>query len=411
MAGAAGPAAAGPLGDLIDEALRSHPAAQAQQARAGAAQAEVEGARWQFWPTPYANVDLAGAGQRGDRSVTSLGVRQPLWTGGRLTAQLDRSRAGADAAQAQQEQTRLQLAMRMVQGYGEWRAAQLKLQALSRGIAVHERMVAQVTRRMQEGQASQSDQTLAQGRLASLQADQAATQTQLRVALARLSQLAGRNVDGAALARQPEPPQPWEAALPALLDRVQATSPLLAQYRALAQAEAATLAQRKAELLPELQLRVERQQGNLNVPGVGGANVVALGLSTNFGPGLSNRAAIEAAASRHAAALADLQAQSRDVSEQVMTDHATLEQAAARRQALRAAIESADQVRDSWDRQYLAGRKTWQDLLGSAREKVQVETQWADLEAAQLVASWRLHLLANGVAAAVEAARGGEGAR
>ena len=47
----------------------------------------------------------------------------------------------------------------------------------------------------------------------------------------------------------------------------------------------------------------------------------------------------------------------------------------------------------SWSRQYLAGRKTWQDLMNSVREEVQLRAQIADFDAAQLIASWRLALL------------------
>jgi adhesin transport system outer membrane protein len=75
-----------------------------------------------------------------------------------------------------------------------------------------------------------------------------------------------------------------------------------------------------------------------------------------------------------------------------MTDHALLVSSQSRRQALQTSADLADQVLASWDRQYLAGRKTWQDLMNSAREQVQAQAQLADLDGSQLVASWRLAL-------------------
>ena len=75
-----------------------------------------------------------------------------------------------------------------------------------------------------------------------------------------------------------------------------------------------------------------------------------------------------------------------------MTDHATLITTQSRRLALQTSAELSDRVLASWDRQYLSGRKTWQDLMNSAREQVQVQAQLADLEGTQLVASWRLAL-------------------
>jgi adhesin transport system outer membrane protein len=84
--------------------------------------------------------------------------------------------------------------------------------------------------------------------------------------------------------------------------------------------------------------------------------------------------------------------------EQILTDHALLVQAGTRSQALQQAAELAEQVLASSDRQYLTGRKTWQDLMNSAREQVQAQLQLVDLEVLQLVASWRLALLTSGLA-------------
>lgn len=397
-------ASAGDLRTLIADALRTHPSARAQQALAGAAQAGVEGARWQFWPTPYVNVESAAGGSAaypGDRSVATVGIRQPLWTGGRLEAGLERAQANAQAASAAQEQTRLQLALRVTQSYGEWRAAHLKLQAYEKGVQIHEELLARVVRRVEQGHSALSDQVLAEGRLASLQADLANARVQERIALTRLSQLLGRPVDAAALRDAQASRQAPQAPLPVLVEHAIAVSPALAQQRALAEAERATVSERRAELRPELQLRLERQQGSFSTPNAGGNNVAVIALSSRFGAGLSSLAGVDEAQARHAAALAEAEVQSREVTEQVMADHALLVQSQARRDALRAAIDRSQLVRESWDRQFQVGRKTWQDLMSSAREQVQVEAQWADLEAAQLVASWRLALMTQGVAAAL----------
>ncbi|WP_066342766.1 TolC family protein [Azohydromonas lata] len=406
LAGAVRPAAASELAALMAEALEGHPAAQVQRERADAAHADEDAARWQFWPTPHASVDGAWAGNsvlyRGDRAATAIGLTQPLWTGGRLTARLQRSQAGSAAAQASQQLAQLQLALRVAQGYGDWWAARLKLDALDKALAEHERLLALVTRRVEQGQSARADQLLAQERLASLRADLGGAQVQQRVALGRLSQLVGRALDGAALAAPAQPPLSVDASLGAVLQRVQAASPLLALYRAQADAEAATVAERKAERWPELRLRAERLHGNLSSPGVGGSSVVALSLSSSFGAGLSQQSAIAAATSRQAAALAEADAQWRELAEQVTADHALLLQSADRREALRAAAELSEQVRQAWDRQFLAGRKSWQDLMNAARDQVQTEIQWADFDAAQRVASWRLGLLADGLPATLD---------
>lgn len=391
---------------LIGEALRTHPVTQAQRARAQAAHAGVESARWQFWPTPYVNVDNANAGRSsaayaGDSTVTTLGVRQPLWTGGRLTAGLDRAQAGEAAALASSELARQQLALRVTQAYGEWWAAQLKARAYATGRDVHQRLLEQVARRVEEGQSARSDRVLAEGRLASVQADLASAQAQSLVSLSRLSQLVGRPLQASDLADAGGNLPILSAPVEELLTQAREASPALAQYRAQADAEQATVEERRADVWPEVSVRVERQRGNFSQSGTSGANVVMLGLSSRFGAGLSTRSGIEEARGRHAAALAEVEVQARDLAEQVMADHALLQQSAPRRAALQAAIGASDEVRESWDRQFQVGRKTWQDLMASAREQVQIEAQLADVEAARLVSAWRLLVLCRGVDAAL----------
>jgi outer membrane protein, adhesin transport system len=61
-----------------------------------------------------------------------------------------------------------------------------------------------------------------------------------------------------------------------------------------------------------------------------------------------------------------------------------------RLQALNASMEATVQVSESYDRQFLAGRKTWIDVMNAARELTQTQIQIADILSAQTVASWRL---------------------
>jgi adhesin transport system outer membrane protein len=96
-----------------------------------AAQAGVAGARWQFFPTPslsFEKVDAASSdpSYRGDQQVSTVGVRQPLWTGGRLTGNLAKAEAQELASRAELEGTRQQLALRVLQAYADAIASQAK---------------------------------------------------------------------------------------------------------------------------------------------------------------------------------------------------------------------------------------------------------------------------------------------
>lgn len=389
------------LARLIQAAQASHPSVRSQQALLAAAEAGVESARWQYFPTPSISVQTASVGQGdtqygGDRSVTVLALSQPLWTWGRLDAGQERARAQRDAALAGQDEARLGIALRLVQAWGEWQSAQLRLEAIEAGMRLHERLLRQVQRRLEEGQAAASDFGLAEGRLAGVRADRVQARLQEASARERLALLSGQPLPAGALAL------PSESELSAIsggdatgwLDRIEDASPVLARLRAQWRQQQASVAELEARLKPEISARLETQRGNFSVAGAAPQTRAFIGIASQFGPGLSSLSVVTEALRRLESAQAELEAQRLALAEQVATDRQLLAVAPARRAELARAIGSAGSVLQSWDRQYLAGRKTWQDLMGAAREQVQAQVQLAEFDAATLVAAWRLALLA-----------------
>ena len=387
---------------LIREAIASHPAAQSASLQQAAARAGLAGARWQYWPTPSVSVENARVGAvdsayQGDSTVSVLRLQQPLWNGGRLAAGVDRAEAGVGAGQAAFDEVRLQLALRVVQAYGDWLGAQLKTLANEKSQSAHEGLQARVRRRIEQGVSAESDGVLARQRLQALVADLALSRSQQAIALARLGQLIGHAPDGVALVADQALPKPLSDDLTELLAQARAASPALQKARAQTGVLAAALAERRAELSPEVYLRLERQYGNFSLRSGAAENRVFIGLSSRFGAGLSNLSAIAAARAQVEAAEADEQVQARALAEQVLADHALAASAEARLAALRGSLQSAAEVGQAYDRQFLAGRKSWLDVMNAARELTQTELSLADTLSAQMVLRWRLALSVRGL--------------
>jgi adhesin transport system outer membrane protein len=72
-----------------------------------------------------------------------------------------------------------------------------------------------------------------------------------------------------------------------------------------------------------------------------------------------------------------------------------------RRVSLVAGLRSIQAMVASWDRQFLAGRKTWVEVMNAARELAQAQTTLAEVDAGYVTATWRLAVLSEGVAAIV----------
>ena len=408
---AAGSVHAQVLEQLIASALASHPSAQGQRALVQSAEAGVDSARWQFYPTPSVSVETANASAadrlyQGDNRVSTLRLQQPLWTGGRLTAGMDKAAAGLVVSQASLEEVRLQLGLRVVQTYGDWLSAHLKTLANEKSLATHVRLREQVKRRLTEGASAESDLTLAVTRLESISADVTAARAQAEVALARLGQLLGSPVDSALLAQAVAAPRDLANAgrtgVQALLEVALGINPTVAKAQAQARVQEAVIGERRADLMPEVYARIERQYGDYNVANGAPQNRLFIGLTSRFGAGLSSLSNVEAARTQHAAALTEIEAQSRTVSEQVLADYALGLSAASRMVSIQASLRAAEDVSASYDRQFLAGRKSWLDVMNAARELAQTETQLADLQSTQIVVTWRLAAYTRGIDAVTE---------
>ena len=403
------------LPQLIATVLATHPAVQGQRAQLQSAQAGVDSARWQFYPTPSVSVETAAAGAsdrlyQGDRLVTTLRLQQPLWSGGRLGAGTDKAEATLAATQATLDDTRLQLGLRVLQAYVDWWGAQAKVQALANSLYTHEQLRRQVLRRRQEGASAQSDLVQAVARLEAVSAEAAAARAQGEVALARLGQLLGGTVDAAALAAglaaTPAAPRPIvvnPVVNPAaLLAQAADINPAVRKAQAQERVQEAVVRERRADLRPEVYARLERQYGNYNLASGGPADRLFIGMSSRFGAGLSTQSNLEAAQSQLLAAAAEVQAQLHTLAEQLAADHAQALSVAGRVAYVKAALAAGEDVSASYDRQFLAGRKSWLDVMNAARELAQTETQLAELQATELLLSWRLLAYTRGIDALTE---------
>jgi adhesin transport system outer membrane protein len=375
---------------------------QVQSAQQQVAEQDLQGARLQFLPTPAIAVEKARVSDSdiayaGDSTVSTLSLQQPLWSGGRLLAGVHKAKADVRSNRAAVEEARLQLAIQVVQTYGDFFAAQLKADAQQKSLATHQRLQTQVQRRIEQGASADSDLTLAMTRLNSVASDNAVSQAQRDIAVIKLTQLLGQPLTADALGMLVVAPRPLNADIAAMLLQAQSLNPSVQKLQAQADAQTSVIAERRANLSPEIYMRAERQYGNFADSNTESENRLLLGLSSQFGAGFSSISTIKSAKWQRQAALAQVEEQKLAVSEQVLADYALATSLTQRLSQLSDSLTAAGQVSASYDRQFLAGRKTWIDVMNAARERAQIEIQLAELRASLLVASWRLAMVTQGV--------------
>jgi adhesin transport system outer membrane protein len=152
-------------------------------------------------------------------------------------------------------------------------------------------------------------------------------------------------------------------------------------------------------LSPQLNLRVERQWGNHNIINADTENRVFLELSSSFGAGLSIFSKIERAKLEERSILLDLETQNKKTITEFENDWLSYQSLSKQNKLLESALLTAQKIQRSWYRQFLAGRKQWQDVMNSIREVAQLKAQIANTVSESLLVSWRLAIRIKGVGA------------
>lgn len=389
-------ASANSLVNIIKEAIDTHPAVQTQLANNEAAQSNVDVAKWQYYPTPSVSVEQANASSKdlsyqGDDKVSIIRLQQPVWTGGRLSGGLDKAEAEYQSSISAIEETKQSLALQATQAYGEWLGATLRLEASQKSVNTHRKLKEQIGRRLEQGLSPDSDLTLASSRLAQAEADQAAAFTQQASALAKLAQLLGRELTTQDLS--PIDAYPVTESSRDLIKQALNNSPTKQKLTYTALASKAEMEVQSSSLYPEVYVRAEQQYGNYVYSGTEPVGRIFVGVQSSFGAGLSSVSRVEAARAKIKAAESELVTNERTINEQITTEWSNVKNVKARLVSLRLAQKASEEIRESWDRQFVTGRKSWLDVMNAAKELAQTELQLAEAQASLIVSSWRIAIL------------------
>ena len=384
------------LFDALSQALQTHPSVLTQMRQVEVSRSDRRVAQQQFFPTPSVSLEqvspsAADPSYRGDKQLQLFRLQQPLWTAGRLTAGLDKSQAGIDISDANLAEARLQLSFKVLQAWSDWTAAIRKVRAVEQSLEAHRRLDGILKRRIQEGASAPAEQILTESRLQQTQAQWETMQAQTRLARVRLEQLIGRPLSAK---DEPQALRPYQTDSPE-----QMTSTALKYFPAHVRGQAQLRSQeaewleRKADLYPEVYLRAEHQRGNFAYADIPSVNRVFLGLTSRMGAGLTTGMQLESIAKKREVLVSDLENVERTLREQIQTEWIQLSSALKRLPSLKQSLASARLTAEAWDRQFLAGRKSWMEVMNTVRELLQADLDLVDAETQILLGSWRLACL------------------
>jgi adhesin transport system outer membrane protein len=350
------------LGEVLGAVWEGHPNVQRALSEIEATGFEISGARSGFYP--YLSVSARQASN--NASATTLNIIQPLWAGGRTSAEIKEAEAGQFKALAELNKVRLDLALDTSDAYMNVVMAEEQGQLWARYIKNLEALLDTITRRADLGVSPPSDIQTAQTRLSQARAGLQASRSILlrsRLHLESLIHLPARNVSW--------PIEGYRLSHEEMFRILNGRALNFHPYPQLASAEIAIQNAQvkiaKSAIFPQLSLQystqLDQSAGDFTPD-----SSTQLVLQFASDSGLKGYSSYRAILQRLSGAKQDLIFSKREVTDIVSGDYsernASQEQFYAQVEAARAAVKLVD----SFLRQFKVGRKAWLEVLNAHRE-------------------------------------------
>ncbi|HEY2710152.1 MAG TPA: TolC family outer membrane protein [Caulobacteraceae bacterium] len=257
----AGPcASAETLNDAIALAYQTNPTLQAERAQLRATDEEYVQARAGYRPTAdiaasytYDNNEAGLFGPTVSNTTNgAVQISQPLYTGGRVAAEVDAAKADILAGREGLRRAEIGVLQNVIGAYLDVRRDQEQLTISQDNVNVLSRQLDETNGRFDAGQLTRTDVAQSQARLAQAKSQLASAQASLAVARAAYAAVVGQNPGDLA----PEPPiaSLLPASVDAAFDDAEKANPQLLQANYVEQSSAAKLAQAKALTRPTVGL-------------------------------------------------------------------------------------------------------------------------------------------------------------
>jgi adhesin transport system outer membrane protein len=371
---------------LLNLSETTHPSVLARQRAESGAQASLEAAEWQRFPTPGIEVGSNNSGQR----QQLVYLKQPLWAGGAITAGIDAAESRLNAARKHTHVARRDVVQRLIDAYADVLRRQSQQEIHHQHVQQLERLLKMMERRVAAEVSARVDLDLARSRLFQAANDLSHVSQSLTAGKTRLAELAGQTVQRVSADTDLNaklPPDLAEA-----IHLASSASPMLGRLQQEQFAASADIRVERAAYWPQVNLRLER--GDNNNSGVTQSDQRAMiVMQSQLGAGLSTGAKVDAAIARHDALVEEYRLAKRELETEVAD--AWHQFIAARQRFENSEINraSAGSVFESYTRQYVVGQKSWLDVLNAVREANNAAVAVEDAQADWLKANLKLQLL------------------
>lgn len=376
---------------LVSEVAAQNPRIRAQSAAAKAAGYDVTAARWQFFPAPAVQAETSGK----DRQLIAS-VSQPIYSFGRLESDLKAAKSRSSLANVRVEEAQYVLSFRVLELFGQLLSTSRSLDVFRQDVTRLSALEEMIGRRVTAGVSAPVDLNLVVTRIRQSENNIVSLTARQNAALAGLSELLGAplTIQDIALPAIPEQTLSYDSSVAQdPVEQSLAYSPVL--KRARGDVEVANIDSSRAlnAIKPTLYGKFEQRidDGRYDTSAFPASRVL-FGLQYSFGSGLSSLSRVGAARAQAEGAQLSLDAAQEDIRASVRSDLETRDAALRLVESLRVNLMIQEETFGSYNRLFLAGKRSWLDVLNVVREVTENERALADAEVQYLLSDYRLQL-------------------
>ncbi len=368
-------------------AIQTHPSVVMKRNEYAGSIHALDSAKWQRFPAVSASTS---ASQASSNPVTILTIEQPLWTGGRITANIESTKAKAIASEAAIFEAEQNISIKMVSAFSEILRLQSRIVASKENVEEHERLLELIERRARNQISPETEVVIATARLQQAKSELIQLQTQLANSKADLEQIISTPFNQL---RIPVIKLDTGDALEPLLQQALDYSPQLNRLRYEVIGADFDVDAKKAVLMPQLTLRHQEFWGG-NYPN----NMTYLAINLQPGNGLSAFSNIKEAQSKRESAESNMDLVRKDLADGIRTDWFKVQSVRAEIEIYKKLIEATKKDYESSVRLYAAGRKGWTDVLNFRKEATAAKYQLADAEWSGFLAMMKIKINSGAIA-------------
>lgn len=248
-------------------------------------------------------------------------------------------------------------------------------------------------RRMDAGVSSNSDKDLLNARIEQINSDMIMAKNKYKVAILQLELMLDTKIDCNVNIKEIQ--LNHSNNIEDYINRLLSYHPALKKSTAEIQTTKYELDNTKASIMPNVSVRAEHREGDLydkNYDKSNDQSLIYVALTASTGAGLSSMSDIAAAKVKINEIEFKKQSIEKELIDSLLNDYNNYEITKSRMKVVEKSIVSAQNVLDSYERLFLAGKRQWLDLVNSSREVMQYKIELSKLLVSKNILAYKLAL-------------------